>query len=278
MKGKAVAIIAVLLLASACTDQEEERTARVSTEKLTVGAQKEVFSREAVDWSDFERMPLEWGEKVTGVKNRLDTTDQVVALTFDACGGEHGEEVDIDLLDFLRAHEIKATLFLNERWIKANESLFAELAEDPLFELANHGSEHKPLSVSGESAWGIEGTDSVSAVVQEVQANQETMKERTGEEAAYFRSGTAYYDEVAVEITEALGLEVVNYSLLGDAGATFSASQVEKALLIAQPGDIALLHMNRPQSGTGRGVQEAIPQLETQGFSFAHLSGYALIP
>ncbi|WP_064504229.1 polysaccharide deacetylase family protein [Alkalihalobacillus trypoxylicola] len=218
----------------------------------------------------------QWGEFVTGVKTKLQTNDQVIALTFDACGGSHGHLYDGELIDFLREENIAATLFINERWISANKEIFLELVKDPLFEIQNHGTDHLPLSIEGKEAWGIKGTESVEGIIEEVLHNQMAITELTGEPPAYFRAGTAFYDEVAVQIVEELGLEVVNYSILGDAGATFSSAQVEKSLLEAEAGDIALLHMNQPNSETFEGVKAAIPQLKELGFEFVQLSEYPL--
>ena len=63
----------------------------------------------------------------------------------------------------------------------------------------------------------------------------------TGRKPRYYRSGTAYYDEVAVRVAADLGEDVAGFSLLGDAGATYSREEVRKALLAATPGDIIIL-------------------------------------
>lgn len=221
--------------------------------------------------------PQEWGERVTGVRTRLDTTEPVVALSFDACGGRSGSGYDAGLIDHLRAAAVPATLFVNARWIEANPDVFDELASDPLFEIENHGTEHRPLSVAGRSAYGIRGTRSVDEVVDEVMINQRLITDLTGRSPRLFRSGTAYYDEVAVRTVEMLGLRVAGFDVLGDAGATFTAGQVEAALLRASPGSIALLHMNHPGSGTAAGVAAAVPALRARGWSFARLSEHELV-
>ena len=118
-----------------------------------------------------------------------------------------------------------ATLFVNARWIEANPRKFRQLAADPLFEIANHGTEHRPLSVTGRSVYGIAGTSSVAQVVDEVAVNQRLITHLTGAAPAFFRSGTAHYDDVAVRVVNDLGLQVVNFDVLGDAGATYSANQ-----------------------------------------------------
>ncbi|WP_207782656.1 polysaccharide deacetylase family protein [Phytoactinopolyspora limicola] len=227
-----------------------------------------------VDPADYPTTASEWGEQVTGVRTRLDTRDSVVALTFDACGGPNGVGYDAALIDFLRTEKVPATLFVNQRWIDANEATFADLAADPLFAVGNHGTAHRPLSVSGREVYGIAGTGSPAEVIDEIMINQATIERVAGLSPRWFRSGTAYYDEVAVRIAQDLGFEVVNYDVLGDAGATFDAAQVAAALATAQPGSIPLLHMNHPASGTADGVAQAVPALRSRGIRFVPLGDH----
>lgn len=231
---------------------------------------------EIIDLKQFTQLPSEWGENVTGVKTKIDTNEKEMALTFDACGGEFGNDVDYELISFLKEKQIPATLFVNLRWIIENETLFLELASNPLFQIENHGTEHSPLSVNGGAAWDIPGTESVEEVYDEIMLNHQTVKELTGKDMTLFRSGTAFYDEVAVEIASELGYTIVNFDILGDAGATYSSEQVKKALLTAQNGSIALMHMNQPQSGTAEGVKIAIPLLKELGFEFVLLENKTL--
>lgn len=48
------------------------------------------------------------------------------------------------------------------------------LAENPLFDVGNHGTRHVALSVSGRSAYGIPGTASAAKVYDEV-INQDAL-------------------------------------------------------------------------------------------------------
>ena len=106
-------------------------------------------------------VPLEWGQEVTGVVTRFDPGEgKELALTFDACGGGvKGCGYDEDLIELLRKEGVHATLFINARWVRANPETFACLAADSLFEIANHGLDHRPFSVSGREAYGIKGTE-----------------------------------------------------------------------------------------------------------------------
>jgi peptidoglycan/xylan/chitin deacetylase (PgdA/CDA1 family) len=124
--------------------------------------------------------------------------------------------------------------------------------------------------------YGIDGTKDISDLVEEIELNARKIEAITGKRTKLYRSGTAYYDEVAVEISHMLGHEVAGYSVLGDAGATYTAAQVKAALLRSAPGDVILCHMNHPESGTGAGIIAAVPELKRRGFTFVRMSDYPL--
>lgn len=219
------------------------------------------------------KIPNSWGENVDGVKRKIRTDDKVIALTFDACGGE-SDGYDEEIIQFLIDENIAATLFINSRWIDKFPEVFSDLADNPLFEIGNHGYYHKPLSVTGESAYGIRGTENIKEVVEEILLNDKKILELTGQKPRYFRSGTAYYDEIAVEIASELDYNVVNYNVLGDAGASFSKEEIISASNSATAGSIILFHMNRPETNIAQGIIEGITQLQDRGYSFVKLSDY----
>ena len=218
-------------------------------------------------------VPHEWGPVVTGVLTRLASPGHRMALTFDGCGGPHGSAVDPDLIALLEREHLPATLFLNARWIDANRDLTDRLAANPLVELANHGTRHLPLSVTGRSAYGITGTGSVAEVIDEVMINHQLLQSITGVAPRWFRPGTAHCDEVAAAVVRDLGEEVVGFTVNGDSGATSTAGQVHSALAGSAPGSIVILHLNRPHGSTAEGLAAALPALRAQGLEFVTLSG-----
>jgi peptidoglycan/xylan/chitin deacetylase (PgdA/CDA1 family) len=217
--------------------------------------------------------PAQWGENVTGVTTTFQSDKKEIALTFDACGGSfRSSQYDAQLIDYLTDNRIPATLFINARWIKSNPDVFAKLASNPLFEIANHGTAHRPLSVNGKSVYNIAGTTSPEEVKAEINGNGDLIEKLSGKRPLFFRSGTAYYDEQAVAIARRIGVEIGGFSVLGDAGATFSAEKVASQISAARSGDIVLLHMNHPESGTREGVKTAVERLRREGFAFVRLS------
>ena len=100
--------------------------------------------------------PKYWGMHPPGSWSTFRTTTTFTAdsvcLTFDACGSTNGNGYDSRLIGILRERRVPATLFVNRRWARNNPEVFRRLARDSLFEIGNHGTLHKPLSVSGRSA------------------------------------------------------------------------------------------------------------------------------
>ncbi|MFG3053271.1 polysaccharide deacetylase family protein [Kitasatospora sp. NPDC048239] len=216
--------------------------------------------------------PTAWGLEGPGVIDGLPEGERALALTFDACGGPGGNGYDDDLIDFLRANGVPATLFLNARWIDANREEFDGLAADPLFEIANHGTAHRPLSVTGRSAYGIAGTRDSGGVYDEVAGNAEKLTGLLGRPPRFFRSGTAHYDDVATRIVADLGQRVAGFTVNGDGGATLTAGQVRREVAAAPPGAIVIAHMNHPGGGTAPGVAAAVPPMLAAGARFVRLS------
>ena len=211
-----------------------------------------------------------WGLEAPGVLTRM-PPGQGIALTLDFCGGPGGSGCDQALLDTLRQRHIPATLFLNSRWIAANPATTRQLAADPLFEIANHGTSHKPLSTTGNTAYGIPGTRNAGEVYDEVMPNDEALANITGKRPKYFRPGTAYLDDVATDILGALGVKPVGFSINGDGGATFPSAVVAREVGRARAGDVVICHGNHPNGGTAEGVKQALDMLLSAGMSFAHL-------
>lgn len=281
MTFRSVFIIICLFIVfiQGCAVEDRKISHSFSKKEITISLKKQLDSnrgKHLLNVLEFNREPVEWGEEVTGVKTRIQTEDKEIALTFDACYSPHDYSVDHELINFLITEEIPATLFINEQWIKINKEIFLNLADNPLFQIENHGTNHYPLSVDGGEAWGIPATTSPQEVFEEIMGNHNIVKRLTGQEMTLFRSGTAFYDEVAVEIANALNYEVVNFDILGDAGATYLSEQVKNALLQAQAGSIALMHMNHPESGTASGIKKAIPILLERGYTFVLLEGKQL--
>ncbi|NUR05134.1 MAG: polysaccharide deacetylase family protein [Streptomyces sp.] len=265
-KGPSKAEPAVAASSSAPSSAGPSPSARARPDRLTTATRAEIVARYG------HAVPHTWGFDGPGVVHRLPTGHRGMALTFDACGGRGGSGYDRVLIDFLRRREVPATLFINSRWIEANPAVFRRLAAEPLFEIANHGTRHLPLSVTGRSAYGIPGTRNAAEVYEEIAGNRAKLTRLLGHPPRFFRSGTAYCDDVAARIVTALGERFAGFSVNGDGGATFSPEQVRTTVGSAPAGSVVICHMNHPEGGTAAGITAAVPRLLTSGHTFVRLS------
>ena len=218
------------------------------------------------------RRPTQWGMSLPGIVTSFSPSGRQLALTFDACD----RACDDALLSTLERNGVPALLFVCSKWIDANPGRTELLAANPLFDIGNHGTRHIPLSVTGRSAYGIAGTKSASEAVDDVWTEQVRLTALTGRAPKFFRTGTAHYDDVGVQIVHDLGLTPVGFSINADNGATAPAAVVNAAISNASPGSIVLAHVNHPASGTAAGVAAAIPAMLEAGWQFVPLAGQSL--
>jgi peptidoglycan/xylan/chitin deacetylase (PgdA/CDA1 family) len=223
--------------------------------------------------------PGQWGEFVKGVNEKINTKRKYIAFTFDACGGKNGNGYDKELIDFMHLEKIPATLFVTGKWIDANFITFLNLSRDTLFEIENHGLNHKPCSIDGKSAYGIHGTSGVEEVFDEIEANALKIKSIIKYDPRFYRPAAAFIDEAGVKIAEALGIKVVSFNILsGDAVAFTPESEIERNVLnYIKPGDIVIMHFNHPEWNTYEAMRRIVPKLRLKGYDFVRLSDFELI-
>ncbi len=230
--------------------------------------------------NDFAKIPAgQWGEFIRGVDVDFMVKNKVIALTFDACGGLHGSGYDTAIIHYLKRENIPATIFVTGKWIDNNYSAFVELSRDTLFEIENHGLNHQPCAVNGESKYGIKGTPDVSSAFDEIEANERKIKSITGRRPLFYRSATAYIDEAGVQIARKLNVTTISYDVLsGDAVPYTPAIKIETNVLAhVKPGAIIIFHINHPEWYTYESLLKIIPELLKQGYSFARLAEYPLV-
>ncbi|MBS1695306.1 MAG: polysaccharide deacetylase family protein [Actinobacteria bacterium] len=223
--------------------------------------------------ADANRTPSQWGMALPGIVTGFAAPGRQLALTFDACD----RACDEALLGALAANNVPAVLFICSKWIDANPGRVEQLAASPLFDIGNHGTRHVPLSVTGRSAYGIPGTRSAAAAVDEVWTEQTRLTSLIGRAPTWFRPGTAHYDDVGVQIVRQLGLIPVGFSVNADDGARAPAPAVGAAVTGAAPGSVVLAHMNHPGSGTAAGFAAALPGMLAAGWQFVPLAGRSLV-
>jgi peptidoglycan/xylan/chitin deacetylase (PgdA/CDA1 family) len=229
--------------------------------------------------SDFRNTPAgKWGEFVKGVDEVIQTRDKIVAFTFDACGGKNGNGYDKELIDYLRIEKIPATLFISGKWIDAQYNAFVNLSRDSLFEIENHGLNHRPCSVDGEIAYGIKGTSGIKEAFDEIEANARKIEAITNHRPSFYRSATDYINETCVKMASGLGITVVSYEVLSGDAIPFTPERVieENVLKKIKPGAIISMHFNHPEWNTKEALENIVPELRQRGYSFVLLKDVKL--
>lgn len=217
--------------------------------------------------------PGAWGESLKGVFTEVKTQNKHIALTFDACGGKNGNGYDSELTGFLRKEKIPATFFISGKWIDANFYTFLDLSSDSLFEIENHGLNHRPCSIDGKSAYGIRGTSSAAEAFEEIEANARKIEYITKHSSRYYRSSTCYMDETCVLIANKIGIIPVSYSILSGDGTAYASALTIKENVISKvrPGGIIIMHLNHPEWNTYEALLQIIPVLRSKGYKFVRL-------
>ena len=201
---------------------------------------------------------------------------KVLALTFDACGGRN-DGYNKDLIDYLRAEKIPATLFVTGVWIDKYPEIFAELAADPLFEIENHGLMHRLCSTEGRSMYGVRGTRNLGGVIDEMELGARKIGSLTGRRPVFFRSATAYTDELSRRVAGRLGMEVVSYDILsGDANRASARTMSRNVLAGARHGAVVIMHFNHPEWPVTGALRLAVPELRKRGFHFSKLEDFTV--
>ncbi len=272
MKKIIFIILCIVIGVMGCSKKLEINEESLEENNVEIGTVQEEKEDEEIIIKKYEDIePKEWGEDLKLVTNYINTENKEIALTLDACGGKNGSDYDKELIDFLEEEKIPATLFINYRWIEANKDIFMTLAGSDNFKIENHGYGHKPLSVNKNSIYNIEGTSNIEEVIKEIKLNEEQIYKLTEGKTKYFRSGTAYYDDVAIQIAKELGYKIAGFSINGDGGATYSKEEVINEVSKAKSGDIIICHFNQPNGYTFEGLSQALIKLREEGYTFVKL-------
>jgi peptidoglycan/xylan/chitin deacetylase (PgdA/CDA1 family) len=191
-----------------------------------------------------------------------DTTDKIVALTFDA-GADRGFTEQI--LDTLKSEGVKATFGMTGHWAEDNPDLIQRMVDEG-HTLINHTTTHR--SWTGYSTGEAPLTSAERA--DELKQTEDAVRDIAGVELRpYFRPPYGDYDDSVISDLHADGYSVMvmwTVDTLGWNG--YSVDQiVARSLDGAVPGAIYLMHV-------GAGSQDAnalptvIDQLRAEGYRF----------
>lgn len=203
---------------------------------------------------------------------------KLIALTFDLCE-QPGEIAGYDgaIIDYLRANDIKATLFLGGKWMRSHAERTRQLMSDPLFEVGNHGEAHRNLRLLSGTALTseIEGPQQAYETAREDLGRQQCIAQnaalfdRVPRRISLFRFPYGACSASSLKAVNDAGLLAVQWDLsTGDPSPAQSAQAIARSALQAKPGSILIMHANGRGHRTAEALPLFIPKLKAQGYSF----------
>lgn len=227
-------------------------------------------------------LPSGWAGSIRSVKPYH--SEKLIALTFDLCEAANEKSgYDASIINYLRDHRIKATLFVGGKWMRSHPEKTMQLMADPLFEIGNHSWSHANLGVlSGSRLY-----DQITWAQAEYQywRNQllksdcaiklgDTAIAQTQPAPTLFRFPYGTCNAEALTAVNQAGLVAIQWNIVsGDPAKGQTAKYIARTILNqAQPGAIIVAHAN----GRGWHTAEALPiifsELTQRGYQFVTVS------
>ena len=128
----------------------------------------------------------------------VDTTENKVALSFDAAWGDEFTEGILDILD---TYDVKATFFLVDFWSKEfpeDVKMIAERGHD----IGNHSTTHPDMANLSEEE-----------IAQELNTSADTIESLTGKRPVLFRPPYGSYSDRLINTAESLGYQTIQWSV-----------------------------------------------------------------
>ena len=192
---------------------------------------------------------------------RKDTEDKVLYLTFDA-GYENGCTEQI--LDVLKAHDVKAAFFLVGSYIEKNADLVRRMVEEGHI-VGNHTMHHPDMSK----------LTSQEAFSKELQAVETLFQECTGQQMPkYYRPPQGVYSEENLKMAKFLGYKTVFWSLAYADWDNNRQPSVDYALnkLIANTHNGAIVLLHSTSETNAKIMPTLIDRWREMGYRFATLN------
>ncbi len=169
-----------------------------------------------------------------------------------------GNEYIPDMLETLKKHNVKATFFLEGRWVKENPDL-AKMIVDAGHEVGNHSYTHPKME-----------TLSSDLVKEELIKTNQVIEAATGKKPTLFAPPSGGYRDEVVKIADELGMKTILWSV-----DTIDWQRPQPHVLVKRvmgkvhPGAFVLMH---PTSPTAQSLERLILSIKQKNLAIDNVS------
>ncbi len=207
---------------------------------------------------------------------------KLIALTLDLC--EAPAEIagyDGAIIDYLRRHNIKATLFTGGKWMMTHQYRAQQLVADNRFEIGNHAWTHGNFRNINHEKMGSEITDAQKAylftrnnVQRQACIYHSQPKFNKPQTMTLFRFPYGSCRADSLKMVGDKGLLAIQWDVsTGDPSKSQSAERIARQVLDnVKPGSIIIAHANGRGWNTAKALPLFIPKLIAKGYQFVTVS------
>jgi len=169
-----------------------------------------------------------------------------------------GNEYIPQMLDTLKKHRVKATFFLEGRWVK-NHPDMAKMIVDAGHEVGNHSYSHPDLR-----------TMSKEAIRTELEKTNSVIEATTGIKCKWFAPPSGSYREDVVKVAHELGMKTIMWSVdTIDWQKPSPSVIVERVMSKIHPGAMVLMH---PTESTSKALDTLIRSIKQRDYAISNVS------
>lgn len=205
-----------------------------------------------------------------------------IAITFDLCEKANERSgYDYEIINFLRDHQVKSTLFAGGKWMRSHPEKTKQLMADPLFELGNHAWTHGNLRIlhGEEMKKQIRWTQSQYEILRDDLLNSSCAipfrnKIEIKKIPTVFRFPYGVCDQESLKAVSEYGLEPIQWNIVtGDPSKKQSSEAIVNSILSqSKPGSIIIAHANGRGWNTAHALPKVITELRMRGYKFVKVS------
>lgn len=188
----------------------------------------------------------------------IDTESNDISLTFDCAWG--AEDMP-QILDILKANDVKATFFVLGEWAEKFPDVIKRMAEEG-HDVANHSDTHPHIAAL-----------SYENIKNEISSANGKIESLTGKKNDLFRAPYGEYNDNVINAAKELGFYVIQWDTDSlDWKNLGSENILNRVISKTKNGSIILMHNGTED--TANVLDEMIKKLKEKGFSFKLISEF----